>query len=302
MARWRRHAIAAAAGLFVLPLAAAFPLTTVGLTPASATPLHSWMISRTAVGLIDAYTHNGKLTANAFDNSSTLEIGSRPASWASESTVTYTAYGPATAASSFQYAIAHGRVPHGAAYVMYDDENWSLTPRIEQMSPGEYMAAFVSLAHQHGYKAVLAPAIDLARAMACYKSSDSPWVNYVTDCDLPKLVAGAGADAYEIQSQLYESDTPLGVECGCYEWLVTQAAAQARSGAPLLEILAGLSTNQSGAVSTPQSLYDDTMHTQASTNGYWLNVPSRSTACPQCVPGGAPQVAVGYLKLLGYSS
>ncbi len=56
------------------------------------------------------------------------------------------------------------------------------------------------------------------------------------------------------------------------------------------------------AESTGQTLYTDTLNTDGSADGYWLNVPEQGTACPNCVPGGAPQVAVSYLDLLGYSS
>jgi len=68
-----------------------------------------------------------------------------------------------------------------------------------------------------------------------------------------------------------------------------------------LDVRAGLSTNPSGHVSTGQTLFTDTLNTQGSVDGYWLNVPQRGTACPSCVPDGAPQVAVSYLHLLGYT-
>ncbi len=107
---------------------------------------------------------------------------------------------------------------------------------------------------------------------------------------------------YEIQSQRYGADTSAASNCGRFEWFVDQAAAQARTVVAGLDVRAGLSTNPSGHVSTGQTLYTDTLNTDGSADGYWLNVPEQGTACPNCVPGGAPQVAVSYLDLLGYSS
>ena len=268
---------------------------------AAATPAQIWMVSRNAIDLIDGYTGSRTLATQAFDVSSTVETGVPQAGWVTERTVTFTAYGPASARGSFAYAVSHGTIPPGTTDVLYDDERWSLTPAAEQARPGRYLTAFVTLARAHGYQPILAPAIDLARSMACYKPADSQWVNYVQDCSLPTLVGQASPAIYEIQSQMYETGVPLGVECGCYAWIVTQSAAEARTADATLEVLAGLSTNQSGKVATAQDLYDDTLATQASANGYWLNVPESSTACPGCVPGGAPQVAVGYLHMDGYS-
>jgi hypothetical protein len=267
---------------------------------AAATRLQAWMVSRNAIDLINVSTGNTALTTSAFDVASTLQTGTRQRGWASQPTLTFTAFGPADVRSSLEYAIDNHDIPADVAYLSYDDEDWPLTPANERDDPGLYMSDFVTLAHAHGYKAILAPAVDLAKAMPCYDPSAEPWVDYVTDCNLPGLAGAAHPDVYEIQAQLYESGVPLGVECGCYSWLVTQSALEARGRTPLLEVLAGLTTNQDGAVSTPQDLFDDTVDTQASTDGYWLNVPQRGPACPSCTKGGAPQVAVAYLEMLGY--
>lgn len=269
------------------------------------------MVSRTAIGLIDAYTGNSTLAGAAFDQPTTLETGAPASGWVTRRTVTFTAYGPASAAGSFLFAIAHRSIPAGTADVLYDDEDWSLTPKAEQRDPGTYMRRFVAAAHAAGYAAILAPAVDLARAMPCYRPADSAAVNYVDDCAIPSLVGAAGPDVYEVQAQLYQSDTSLSPLCDCYAWLVLQSVREARLASPagtaLLDVLAGLSTNQAGRVAAPATLETDTSNTSpadvaAAVNGYWLNLPERGTACPQCVPGGAPQVAVAYLESLGYPS
>ena len=270
--------------------------------PAAAATVPEWIISAHAIGLINGYTGSTTLTANAFDAPSTAEIGTPASGWVSKRTATYTFYGPVSKTSSFLYALKHHTVPKGTVYVMLDMESWALTPHPEQVTPKVYMREFVTTASKHGYQAILAPSIDLTKGMACNKTADPAWKNYLTDCSVPQIVADAKPAMYEIQSQRYEANTSASTECGCFAWFISQAAAQSRKVVADLEVRAGLSTNPSGHVSTGQTLYTDTLNTEGSVDGYWLNLPQQGTTCPNCVPDGAPQVAVSYLELLGYSS
>lgn len=258
------------------------------------------MISSRAVNLINNYTGSSTLTTGAFDVASTEEIGTPARGWVVQRTTSYTFYGPASKTGSFLYALKHHTVPAGTSYVMLDMESWAKTPHSEQVSPKVYLRQFVSTAHQHGYKAILAPSVDLTSGMTCNRTSDPAWQNYLANCSVPTIVAQAAPEVYEIQSQRYEASTGGGTSCGCYEWFTTQAAGQARAVKAGLDVRAGLSTNPSGHVSTGQTLYTDTLNTQATVNGYWLNLPQQGTSCPSCQPDGAPQVAVDYLRLLGY--
>jgi hypothetical protein len=270
--------------------------------PAGASGLSNWMVSSSAIGLINGYTGSGTLTTNAFDVPSTAEIGTPAAGWVSQPTATFTFYGPVSKSSSFLYALKHNTVPKGTVYVMLDMESWSLTPHPEQVTPQVYMREFVTTAVKHGYKPILAPSMDLTKGMTCDKTTLPSWENYLTTCSVPAMVAKAGPAVYEVQSQSLEANTTANTNCGCFAWFVDQAVAQARAVNSGLDVRAGLSTNPSGHVSTGQTLYTDTLNTEASADGYWLNVPQQSTACPSCVPGGAPQVAADYLELLGYTS
>jgi hypothetical protein len=135
-----------------------------------------------------------------------------------------------------------------------------------------------------------------------YQDFRSGWKNYLTNCSVPTIVAQANPDEYEIQSQQYEANTSAGSSCGCFSWFVGQAAGQAQKVVADLDVGAGMSTNPGGPVSTGQTLYTDTLHTIGFVEGYRLNVPEQGTTCPNCVPGGAPQVAVSYLELLGYTN
>lgn len=285
---------AAAAALFTVSATGA------SFSPAAAATISNWMISSRAIGLINSYTGGGALTTNAFDVPATDEIGSPARNWVAQRTTTYTFYGPASKSGSFLYALKHKTVPAGTSYVMLDMESWAKTPHSEQVTPKVYLREFVSAAHQHGYKAILAPSVNLTTGMTCNQTPDPAWRNYLADCSVPTIVAQARPDVYEIQSQRYEASTGTGTNCGCYQWFTTAAAGQARAVMAGLDVRAGLSTNPSGQVSTGQTLYTDTLNTQAAVDGYWLNVPQQGTSCPSCQPDGAPQVAVGYLRLLGY--
>ena len=299
MNQWYRNLLTAAA-VFA---AACSCLAWAAMTePAAAATVPEWIISSHAIGLINGYTGSTTLTTNAFDAPSTAEIGTPASGWVSKRTATYTFYGPVSKSSSFLYALKHDKVPKGTVYVMLDMESWALTPHPEQVTPKVYMREFVTTASNHGYQAILAPSIDLTKGMACNKTADPAWKNYLTDCSVPEIVADANPAMYEIQSQRYEADTSASSDCGCFTWFVSQAAAQSRKIVTDLKVRAGLSTNPSGHVSTGQTLYTDTLNTVGSVEGYWLNVPQQGTACPNCVPDGAPQVAVSYLELLGYSS
>lgn len=299
MVRKRRHRNLLTLGAISLT---AFAAAVASAGPVAGATVSNWMISSHAIGLINGYLGSRTLTTNAFDVPSTAEIGTPAKGWVTQRTATYTFYGPVSKSSSFLYALKHNKVPAGTIYVMLDMESWALTPHAEQVTPKVYMREFVSTARKHGYKAILAPSIDLAKGMTCDKTSDPAWKNYLVDCSVPTIAAQAGPAVYEVQSQRYEANTSAGSSCGCFRWFVGQAAAQARKVVAGLDVRAGLSTNPGGHVSTGQILYADTIATQGSVDGYWLNVPQQGTACPTCVPDGAPQVAVSYLELLGYSS
>jgi hypothetical protein len=295
--RRRRSALAACAAL--ASLTAAIAVASPGR--AAAVTVSNWMISSHSISLINGYTGSTALATATFNSAATLEFGTPARGWVTQRTTTYTFYGPVSKTGSFLYALKHKTVPAGTTYVMLDMESWAATPHQEQVTPKVYMAEFVSAARAHGYQPVLAPSISLTTGMSCSKKADTAWKNYLVDCHVPTIVAQALPAVYEIQAQRYEAGTSTGTNCGCYQWFTRQAAAQAQAVTAGLDVRAGLSTNPSGHVSTGQTLYTDTLNTQAFVTGYWLNLPQQGTSCPGCVPDGAPQVAVSYLELLNGS-
>lgn len=256
-----------------------------------------WIINSGAITTIDNYAHSKSVTTAAFDNTNTYESGTIASGWTSHPLKVYTSY------KTFK---AHASSLPKGSWVMYDNEHWPQTPLREQRDPAAYMKDFVITAHAHNLKVILAPAVDLTTDMSCHVSGDKPWKNYLTNCDIPAMVGAAKPDLYEIQAQSFEDNTSAtGTNCGCYAWVVSQAAGQARlvTGESSLPILAGLSSNHAGTVSTASHLYLDSEHTRHVVAGYWLNVPKMGKACPKCTKGGAPQVAYNYLhNKLGYSA
>lgn len=255
-----------------------------------------WLIGQSGIDTINSYTGSTTLTANVFNSRSSYVFSLPVASnWLTHRTAYYTSY------AAFSAAVAHHRVPAGTTEVMYDNENWSSTPLREQSNPATYERNFVTLAHQHGYRAILTPALNIVNNMACFNGNLTLLQNYL-NCGVPRMSAAAGADVFEIQAQGNEDalSTNCATNPGSFYCVVTKSAAQARTVAPNLTIWAGLSTNHQGMVSSGSHLYTDSRNTASVVQGYWLNVPKQSPGCPSCSPDGAPQVAVDYLHLMGY--
>jgi hypothetical protein len=267
---------------------------------ASALIATNWLVSHGAINLINSWWGNDSLATEAFDRSGTRVMYGPPQGWLSEATASFDAVGPVTYRGSFLYDLSHGLIPAGTKAVLLDLEDWSLSQKDEERDPGYFMDEFVAKAHLHGYQAILAPGVDLTRAMRCENPRRPSYVNYLLDCQLPRLVGQAGPDVYMIQAQAFENRTSLGSNCYCYSWFVATAAAEARRARHDLAVFATLSSDPEGRRTTPQTLYTDTIHSRATVSGYALNVPRRSTACPSCALDGAPDVAAEYLYMLGY--
>jgi hypothetical protein len=134
-------------------------------------------------------------------------------------------------------------------YVMYDNENWSYTPAIEQESPAAYMARFASLAHSHGFRVIFEPARDLAAVdLECPRQSGWNYNQWYVNCNIAQH-AGADSTAGDelwVQNQALSAD--LSGDHGSYNYLFDNACAQARGALAGMGVLAELSSNY-GSVS-----------------------------------------------------
>ena len=171
--------------------------------------------------------------------------------------------------------IMQGAIPASIHWVMYDNEQWSLTPAGEQADPVRYEQLFARLAHRQGYKVILAPAQDLVPGFDknSFRSGKAVWPSYLS-MGLATASARA-ADIYEIQAQPYEMTVYRPRHA--YASFVAAAAAQAHAANPGVVIYAGLSTQR---VNSAAQLLQDYEATRDLVDGYWLNIPRHDQPSP----------------------
>ncbi len=183
-------------------------------------------------------------------------------------------------------ALAGGRLPAGTRAVLYDPEAWSLTPPDEQRDPVRAAARAAELAHAHGLKIIVAPALNLATVLG--PAGPAPRWQRFLDLQLAGRIAKV-ADIVELQAQSLERSP------AAYAAFVRQAAGQARSARPGLTVLAGLSTNPPGSAVVSQQLAAAVRASWPGVDGYWLNIPGPGPRCPSCNPA-RPDVGIEALR------
>jgi hypothetical protein len=208
---------------------------------------------------------------------------------------------------SLANAIGQGTIsPSTIPVVMFDDENWSLTPVDEQQHPCDFMRRFTKLAHRHGFVTILAPDQNLANAATGITTpqggEQANWQIYLR-LGLAACAAQTGTERYHIMSQPFEShwcDHAHVPPCegGESDFInfVTEAALQARAVNPNLVLTAGLSTNPRYQ-DTAIDLFQDSIDVMRSVDGFWLNVTGDNNMDMGDGPSQA-QVAIQYLQQL----
>ncbi len=186
-----------------------------------------------------------------------------------------------TSYTALSSAIRSGNLVSGVQAVLFDPEDWTLTPLVEQVGASTYIQQAVALAHQHGLKLIATPAFDLVN---------------VTQPNLPKSQveaaflatgieqAAARADIVDIQAQSKERNP------ASYLSFIEQAETAIDGANPGAVVISGLSTNPSGSQVTCQDLVSSIGVSIGKVAGYWLNVPKQGTACPKCGPNSNPQI------------
>jgi hypothetical protein len=176
-------------------------------------------------------------------------------------------------AAALENAIRAGQLPAGVFGVLYDPEAWTFTPAAEQQDPVAAATAAAAVAHAHGLRFIVAPAIDLTSVLD--STGPGPRWRQFLSLDLIGRLAKV-ADIVELQAQSLEQDT------SAYKAFIQEAAAQASAGRPGVGLLAGLSTTPPGAPVVAQQLIAAIQATRALVGGYWLNVPAPGAQCPTC--------------------
>jgi len=250
--------------------------------PANAPKQISWIIGAHAVSLLRGVGASSTLISTAFNNSHSYVTSNSLSSIglsAADPVADYASY------QAIQAAFADRALPGDYKAVLYDNEDWSFTPKVEQQNPDHYERLTATIVHAHGLLYIATPGTDIVR------SSGNLVNNSEYDTYLSRNIAGVAAryaDVIDIQAQGIESNLPEFTD------YVTIAAQQARRTNPTIKVLVGLSTNPIGKQITGQQLYSAYSDVKAIADGYWLNIPGQSAYCPQC---GTPQPKVGLYLL-----
>jgi hypothetical protein len=245
----------------------------------------SWIVTRRAL----AYIATNPVALSVLEQGTIYEIvapGSLP--YHGVNAIVTADFKSYTGPSGIAAAVSSGSLPVGTKAILYDNEQWSQTPVVEQRNLGKYVAMAITLAHSHGYKLIATPGVDLMNVLdPSKKATMGRYQAFVSD-GIAKIVGGA--DVVDIQAQ---SDERVASQ---YATFVKAAAAQVHAVNPKAEVIAGLSSNPPIGAVTSQQLAAAIAATSTAVNGYWINIPKPSLSCPSC---GAPQpeVAIGALTI-----
>jgi len=185
-----------------------------------------------------------------------------------------------TSFAALSSAVRDRWLPLGTRALLYDNEHWEYTPLNEQRAVGKYQMLAVGIAHAHGLKLIVSPALDLVAVLA--PTSKLSWPEMYLRLGLPQQAARSGADVLDLQAQSLEGNPAV------YASFVARATAQAKAVNPRLLVLAGLSTGPSG-VQVSSSTLPAAIRAVRSVpiSGFWMNLPGNSGRCPSCTANPA---------------
>ncbi|MDH6574422.1 hypothetical protein [Kitasatospora sp. MAP5-34] len=245
----------------------------------------SWIVSGSTLTRLLAADPTGATAARKFDTPNAYVLTGAaewavPAGWRSTPTASFTSY------AALQSAFARHSLDPRIRAVLYDNEHWSLTPQREQADPAHYDQLAAELVHQHQLLFVAAPATDLVNKLTPNAATGN--FDSFLGLGLAAQIARY-ADVLDIQSQGAQNNPTL------FASFVSAVATQARQANPGVKVLAGISTNPSGTAATAATMDRAARAVRTHVDGYWLNDPAASPACPACA-GPYPQVALAALR------
>lgn len=176
-----------------------------------------------------------------------------------------------TSEAALANAVSSNSIDKSVKVLLYDNEDWTLTPIQEQQNIVSYYKQAASIAHKYGYLLIGTPV-----------SKTDPQV----DVQIAPYV-----DVLDIQSQYDQAQARI------YANHVLPLAQGARKTNANLIILSGLSTNPPAGIPTPQQLLNDSQSVSSVVQGFWLNIPSPGVACPKC-NAPQPQIGIEFLDML----
>jgi hypothetical protein len=246
--------------------AAALLGTALGPAAASAATTPSWLMG--AGTLSGIHGADPALTSQVLNTPATYGAGSsvsaNPVQPGQKATpvLGYTSY------ARFASDIANSRIAFPYKWVMYDPEKWSKTPVSEQQNPYRYMALFGQLAHAHGLKVIMAPAMDLGYVPGAVtpRQPGETIVHWYIRANIGG--ASAAGDIVDVQNETQTTNLQQ------YDAMFNAAAAQAHAANPAVQVYAEVST-VNGTVAQMTTAAES-----VSPDGYYLAAPG---AIPQAV-------------------
>jgi hypothetical protein len=243
--------------------------TALGASAASAATTPSWLMGAGTLAGINAA--DPALTAQVLNAPTTYGAGSSLSGnpiqpgLAATPVLGYTSY------AQFASDIANSRITFPYKWVMYDPEKWAQTPLSEQQNPDRYMTLFGQLAHAHGLKVIMAPAMDLGYVPGAV----TPRLpgEAITTWYLRANIAGAAAsgDIVNVQTESLTTNLPA------YDSLFNGADAQASAVNPAVRVFAEVST-VNGTVAQMTAAAES-----VSPDGYYLAAPGAIAQADQFV-------------------
>jgi len=229
----RAIAVAAAVAVIAGGTAAGLVLSSSGQAHAASHP--AWAMTAGNIQLMSK--QDAAVTSHFFNVTTSYGAGASlvrtpiQAGYKTTPVLSYTSY------AQFNSDIQNHKISYPYQWVMYDPEDWSQTPVDEQQDPIKYMKLFGQLAHAHGLKVIMAPALDLGSVSGSLlprRSGESinQWYVRVN-------IAGAAAAAGNIYILQDESNVTNLAE---YDSMYNSVAAQAHAAKSATSVYSEVST------------------------------------------------------------
>lgn len=169
-------------------------------------------------------------------------------------------------------ALSSHTIPSWVKAVIYDPENWYLTPLAQRLNPLAAVKSISGPVHNAGLRLILTPGLDLAANISM------PGLSYYQKFEATNILGQMApyADVVELQTQSLEGEQAV-----MTQFIKTEVTA-IHSANPSATVLSAVSTNDAGVTPTLTTLTQALVTSASLSSGTWFNIPSYGTACPSC--------------------